>query len=263
VPEIGKEPNQEPVQLTPIPAYEYPLMPGQRPTPGTPLSERTVPEMPERSAVNPEREKVPVSYSPTRSRSQPFLPVRRGPEYFPIPVQPGAEIIQDPVQLPPQKRIHEPPYQQNPVKPPVKLEQPPENFNQKFNPVQISDEISGPKVEQEQQSKVEQKPGNSVQPTKPLQPRFTTKLYGKQNRAGRQRGKDRTDSTDGVRQLFELWWSKAGRGVAFQLFYQNHLSKSMRFYYPREYIHGANTKSAAEYRQWRKEWTAKHAVKTA
>ena len=31
----GKEPNQEPVQLAPIPPYEYPV-PVQRPTPGTP-----------------------------------------------------------------------------------------------------------------------------------------------------------------------------------------------------------------------------------
>jgi hypothetical protein len=215
-----------------------------------------VPVLPEREAREPEREKVPVSHSPTRSRSKSFFPALREPEYLPIPVQPGAEIIQGPVQLSPQKRVHEPAVKQKP-------EQSPENFNQKFNPVQNSDEISDPKVEQEHQPKVEQKRGNSVQPINPLQPRFTTKLYGKQNRAGRQRGKDRNDSTDGVRQLFELWWSKVGRGVTFQLFYQNHVSKSMRFYYPREYIHGKNTKSAAEYRQWRKEWTAKHAVKTA
>ena len=70
VPERGKSPHpREPVQLAPIPPYEYPLVPGERPTPGTPLPvqrvrdpERvTVPELPEREARQPEREKVPVS----------------------------------------------------------------------------------------------------------------------------------------------------------------------------------------------------------
>ena len=109
------ERNQEPVKVAPIPP-----------------TERV--RDPERVTVPPASDNVTTSkpHSPTRTRTQPFLPARRAPEYLPTPVQ----------------------------------------------------------------------------PTIPLQPRFTTTLYGKQNKAGRQRGKDRTDSTDGVRQLFELWWSK-------------------------------------------------------
>ena len=83
----GKEPNQEPIQLAPIPAYEYPSVPVVGRPPGTPLPvqrvrdpERvTVPELPERSARKPEREKALVSHSPTRTRTQPFLPARRDP----------------------------------------------------------------------------------------------------------------------------------------------------------------------------------------
>jgi hypothetical protein len=99
--------------------------------------------------------------------------------------------------------------------------------------------------------------------TTPMQPNFTTKPFEKRKKRGRQRAKDRNSEVDGVRQLFELWWRKGSRGVRFGQFYRGQLSDDMRSYYQREYINGANTKSAAEYRQWRKEWTAKHAAKTA
>jgi hypothetical protein len=269
----GNEPAQRDVPISPLPPYDYASVPGEWSTPGTSLPERTqrsrdpesVPADHSQRNVNvPEpRELEPVSYSPTGTRPRPFLPTRQEPEHSPTPLQPGAEIVQDPVHIP----VHVPPQQTFPEPPAKKIrttrlpepEQAPQKFTEKFTPREISPEISEPKREGKPQSK----PEHAGQPATPLQPKFTTKLYGKQKRPGRQRGKDRNDSNDGVRQLFELWWSKAGRGVRFGQFYRGHLSESMRTYYPREYINGANPKSAAEYRQWRKEWTANRTAKTA
>ena len=254
MPERGNEPDQRDVPIN-IPPYDSSSVPGERPTPGTPRAGQLVRD-PERVTV-PE---TPVSQSPTKMRTRPFLPARHDPEYLPTPVQPVAEIVQGPVQFPPHTTFTEPTPIRKRVTRLPEPERAPQKFNPNLNPGEILDEIpveiSKPKVELDPKQKVEQKPEEVGKPTTPLQPKFTTKLYGKQKgNPGRQRGKDRNDSGDGVRQLFELWWSKGSRGVPFQQFYQNHLSKSMRFYYPREYIHGANPKSAAEYRQWRKEWT--------
>jgi len=110
------------------------------------------------------------------------------------------------------------------------------------------------------------KPKPDPKPTTPLQPKFTAKLFDREQvrkKRGRQRAKDRNSEKDGVRQLFELWWRKASKGLAFSTFYRNHLSKDMRAYYPREYIYGANQKSAAEYRQWRAEWDARNTAALA
>ena len=76
---IGKEPNQDPVKLAPIPSYAYPSVPVQRPTPGTPPPVQLVRD-PERVTV-PEpsrrRENAPVAYSPTPARTRPFMPASR------------------------------------------------------------------------------------------------------------------------------------------------------------------------------------------
>jgi hypothetical protein len=142
-------------------------------------------------------------------------------------------------------------------------EQPPENFGSENSPnfpPNFSQPASKGKPEAQPES------SGQSQPALPLPPKFTTKLYDKQpqpKKRGRQRAKDRNSHLDGVRQLFELWWHKGGRGVTFGQFYRHQLSEDMRSYYPREYIYGRNPKSAAEYRQWRKAWAARNAVKTA
>ena len=114
-PRPGKEPNQEPVQLAPLPPYEYPSVPGGRSMPGTPRASQrvrdpepvSVPELPEREARKPERERAPVSTSPrspTPIRTQPFLPA-----HHQDPVQSAPVILSHPApveqQLPPSSSV--------------------------------------------------------------------------------------------------------------------------------------------------------------
>ena len=78
----GKEPNQEPVQLTPIPPYEYPLVPGGRPTSGTPPPVQLVRDPESMTVPEQPREYAPVSaspHSPTRMKTRPFMPSSREP----------------------------------------------------------------------------------------------------------------------------------------------------------------------------------------
>ena len=95
----GKEPDQEPVQLAPLPAYEYPTttkgpkrskVPGNAPPPVQLVRdpERViVPEVPQTFAQPLERprENAPVStsptspHSPTPARTRPFMPSSREP----------------------------------------------------------------------------------------------------------------------------------------------------------------------------------------
>ena len=110
----GKERKQEPVQVAPIPPYEYSTVPAKWPMPGTPQQERIRgPEVPKRRHQGPHREYVPVSespHTPTPARTRPFLPYRSAAEYAPVSIvhevqaesplthsrQPGSESIQQP-----------------------------------------------------------------------------------------------------------------------------------------------------------------------
>ena len=81
MPERGNEPDQRDVPIN-IPPYEYPLVPGGRPTSGTPPpvqlvrdpESMTVPEQPREYAL------VSASpHSPTRMKTRPFMPSSREP----------------------------------------------------------------------------------------------------------------------------------------------------------------------------------------
>ena len=240
----GKEPNQEPIQLTPLPPYAYPSVPGGRSTTGTPLPVQLVRD-PE-PVIVPETQ---VSHSPTRTR--PLFPSRTVPEVVSEPVP----FVRNPVQNP----SPEPTPLQNRVEPLPEPEQADKNSGKNSETTKFHPNFSGQTPEHDPEQPSEDQP----RPTTPLQPNFTTKQFEKRKKRGRKRAKDRNSEVDGVRQLFELLWCKGSRGVRFGHFYRGQLSDDMRSYYQREYINGANTKSAAEYRQWRKEWAANHAVKTA
>ena len=82
MPEIDKERELQPIEIAPIPPYEYPTN-----TPGTERSKVPVTPLPvqpvrdlERVTMPEQRESVPVSPSPTRTRTKPFLPARRDPD---------------------------------------------------------------------------------------------------------------------------------------------------------------------------------------
>jgi hypothetical protein len=114
-PEHGRE-------MPPVPPYTYTLSPGQRSTPGG---------KPELVGRDPEEqfEREPITHSPTRIRTRPFLPGLRDPEYPPTPLLPTAEIIQyEPVpevRYKPVEHIPEQPRQPAPTQLPEGLKQKP------------------------------------------------------------------------------------------------------------------------------------------
>ena len=109
-PRPGKEPNQEPVQLAPLPPYAYPSVPGGRSMPGTPRASQRVRD-PEPVIVP----QTPVSDSPTGITTSPFMPACREPEHSPDALRPTGEFIQhEPIpttQKKPLERIPEQPRQ--------------------------------------------------------------------------------------------------------------------------------------------------------
>ena len=261
-PRPGKERNQEPVQLAPLPPYAYPSVPGGRSMPDTPRASQLVrdpepvivPELPEREARKPERERAPVStspHSPTPIRTQPFLPA-----HHQEPVQSAPVTLNHPApveqQLPPPYSVESVPETITPKgKLPPADTAPKENYPSNITPKNYPGGKFGEKFQ-----------GGNSQPGGNFSPGNTTKPFTKQltrKGAGRQRGKDRGDEDDGVRQMFELWWRKGeSRGDSFGQFYRNHISVAMCKYYRRYYIRGENPKSAADYTRWRAEWEASH-----
>jgi hypothetical protein len=186
----GKERESEPVQIAPLPPYtNYPIH--------VPLTER--------EARKPEREKVPVSYSPTPARTKPFLPARRGPEVVYEPVS----TIHD-VQI-----QHVPPHSEKPV----------QNQPESFTPVHQKE------VTPVKESELEKFNGNlSNQPQDdnfslifPL-PRFRSKLTKKVTFRGR-RGRQRTAA-----EVIELLTYVQTKGV-----WPREISDQMQRYYKREY----------------------------
>jgi len=186
----GKERESEPVQIAPLPPYpNYPIH--------APL--------PERKQRKPEREKVPVSFSPAPTRTKPFLPARRAPE---VVYEPVSTIHDGQIQ-------HVPPHSEKPV----------QNQPESFTPVHQKEVTP---VKESQPEKIN---GNLSNPPQndnislnfPL-PGFRSKLTKKLTFHGR-RGRQRTNA-----EVIELLTYVQTKGV-----WPREISDQMQRYYKREY----------------------------
>ena len=145
-------------------------MPGTRSSPGTPRASQLVRD-PERVTV-PE---APITYSPTRSRSKPFLPARRAPEGVNEPVSTVHDAHVEPL-----------PYSGRPSAETQK----PDAFMPESSPAHVSESVSPNLPNEHEKPNLAPNLVDSQKPQKPTQ-NITTLFPNKYRFVGRGVGRDR------------------------------------------------------------------------